>query len=80
MSIKQRPLISYAISVERNTSKFRSPLKTQWEGSLAYAELRYEGRGLRKTTCNLLIKPLPSGKKLKLGTLKTSGARFLEVP
>jgi hypothetical protein len=27
-----------------------------------------EGRGLRKTTCNLLIKPLPSAKNL--GTLK----------
>jgi hypothetical protein len=28
----------------------------------------------------LLIKPLLSGKKLKLGTLKTSEARFLEIP
>jgi hypothetical protein len=27
-----------------------------------------------------LIPPLPSGKKIKLGTLKTCGARFLEVP
>jgi hypothetical protein len=35
---------------------------------------------VQKTTCNSLIKPLPSGKKIKLGTLKTSGARFLEVP
>jgi hypothetical protein len=39
-----------------------------------------EGRGLRKTTCNSLIKPLPSGKKIKSGTLKTSKARFLEAP
>jgi hypothetical protein len=36
--------------------------------------------GGKKITCNSLIKPLPSGKKIKLGTLKTSGARFLEVP
>jgi hypothetical protein len=27
-----------------------------------------------------LIKPLPSGKKIKLGSLKTSEARFLAVP
>jgi hypothetical protein len=27
-----------------------------------------------------LITPLPSGKKIKLGRLKTSGARFLAFP
>jgi hypothetical protein len=41
---------------------------------------RSGGRGLQKTTCNSLIKPLLSGKTIKSGTLKTSKARFLEFP
>jgi hypothetical protein len=42
------------------TLKLRAPLKTQWEGSLK--------EGVAKITCNSLIKLLPSGKKIKLGT------------
>jgi hypothetical protein len=35
--------------------------------------------GVAKNNDSLII-PLPSGKKIKLGRLKTSKARFLEAP
>jgi hypothetical protein len=42
--------ILQVVDANRNItcSKSWASLKTQWVGSLAYAELRYEGRGCEK--------------------------------